>query len=55
MDVKKIAVIAVVVFLGYWMFNDPSGLADIAKTTGDQGWDLTTQLFAGIIDFVTSF
>lgn len=55
MDVKKVAVIAIVVFLGYWMFNDPGGLAAIAKTTGDQGWDLTTQLFRGIIDFVTSF
>lgn len=55
MDVKKIAVVSVVVFLGYWMFNDPAGLAAIAKTIADQGWDLATQLFAGIIDFVTSF
>lgn len=55
MDVKKIALIAVVLFLGFWMFTDPTGLADIAKTVGSEGWDMTTELFTAVIDFATSF
>lgn len=52
MDAKKIAVIVVVVFLGFWMLNDPAGLAATAKSAGGEGWSLTSDLFRGIIDFV---
>ena len=52
MDAKKLAGVVVIVFLGFWMFTDPNGLAATAKTVGGEGWSLTTQLFTGVIDFV---
>ena len=51
MNVKKVGIALVVVFLGFWMFTDPNGLADAAKTGADQGWAVTQQLFTAMIDF----
>ena len=44
--------VVIVVFLGFWMFTDPNGLAANAKDAGSQGWHLTSEAFTGIIDFV---
>ena len=44
--------LVVIVFLGFWMFTDPAGLADTSKSAASSGWDLTTQAFNGVIDFV---
>lgn len=52
MDAKKLIALVVVVFLGFWMLNDPTGLADTAKSAGSEGWGMTEQLFTGVIDFV---
>lgn len=52
MNAKKAIVVLLVVFLGFWMFTDPNGLAEAAKAGGAQTWGLTQQLFAAIIDFV---
>ena len=52
MDAKKLIGVVVIVFLGFWMFTDPSGLASTSKTMASGGWDLTTQAFRGVIDFV---
>ncbi|MCL2543149.1 MAG: hypothetical protein FWE71_11925 [Nocardioidaceae bacterium] len=52
MDGKKLLGVVIVVFLGFWMFTDPSGLATTAKGAGSNGWHLTTQAFTGIINFV---
>ena len=52
MDAKKMIAVLAVVFLGFWMFTDPAGLADTAKSAGSEGWALTTKAFTGIIDFV---
>jgi hypothetical protein len=52
MDTKKILLLLVVVFLGFYMFTDPAGLADLAKNGGGEGWDLTTQLFEATITFL---
>ncbi|GAA3805905.1 hypothetical protein [Nocardioides panacisoli] len=52
MDTKKLFGLVVVVFLGFWMFTDPNGLAATAKTAGGNGWDLATQAFTGLIDFI---
>lgn len=49
---KKLIALVLIVFLGFWMFTDPSGLADTAKAAGSSGWDLTSQAFDGVIDFV---
>lgn len=51
MNAKKAAVAVVIVFLGFWMFTDPQGLADAAKGAGAQTWSLATQLFGAVIDF----
>ena len=52
MDAKKLIAVVVIVFLGFWMLQDPSGLADTAKSAGDEGWGATEKLFTGVIDFV---
>ncbi len=51
MNVKKVVIALVVVFLGFWMFTDPNGLAQAAKSAGDQTWVLARQLFTAVIDF----
>ena len=51
MNGKKAVLALIVVFLGFWMLSDPSGLAATSKDAGAQGWDLTQQLFDGVIDF----
>jgi len=50
--VKKLLILAVAVFLGYWMFTDPSGLADITKGASSKLWDGTDQFFTATIDFI---
>jgi hypothetical protein len=52
MDAKKLIGVVIVVFLGFWMFTDPNGLAVTAKDAGGQGWHLTTEAFTGIINFL---
>lgn len=49
---KKLVIALAVVFLGFWMFTDPNGLAETAQTAGGQTWDLAQQLFGAVIDFV---
>jgi hypothetical protein len=48
---KKLVLVLLVVFLGFWMFTDPSGLAEAAKSGSGQLWELTTQLFQAVINF----
>jgi hypothetical protein len=54
MDAKKLIGVVIVVFLGFWLFTDPNGLAVTAKDAGTQGWHLTTEAFTGIIDFLSA-
>ena len=51
MDAKKLLLALAVVFLGFWMFTDPRGLADAAGTGADAAWAGTTQLFQALIRF----
>jgi hypothetical protein len=55
MNAKKLVVLVAVVFLGFWMFSDPSGLATTSKSAATNGWDITTDAFDGVIDFVGAF
>lgn len=55
MDGKKLIALVAVVFLGFWMFTDPSGLASTSQSAASNGWDLTTDAFKGVIDFVGAF
>ena len=52
MDAKKALVLLVVVFLGFWMFSDPNGLADAASSAAATSWSLLLQLFDAVINFV---
>lgn len=49
---KKAVLALIVVFMGFWMFTDPTGLADSAKTIGAQGWGVAEQLFQAVIKFL---
>ena len=52
---KKGVVLLVVLFIGFYMFADPSGLADAAKNGSAKGWDLLTNLFSALINFFNAF
>ena len=52
MNAKKVVTVVVIVFLGFWMFTDPNGLADAASAGAEQTWELAQELFTAIIDFV---
>ncbi|WP_295658244.1 hypothetical protein [uncultured Nocardioides sp.] len=52
MKLKKTFVVLLVVFLGYWMFTDPNGLADAASGGADTTWAAAQDLFGAVIDFV---
>jgi hypothetical protein len=43
------------VFLGFWMFTDPSGLANSSQSAGGQVVTWGGDLFSAVIDFVGSF
>jgi hypothetical protein len=51
---KKGVVLLVILFLGFWLVQDPNGFAASAKQTGTAIWDLLIQLFEGIISFFKS-
>lgn len=51
MNAKKLVLAVVVVFVGFWMFTDPNGLADAMRGAGAKTWDLATQLFRALINF----
>lgn len=52
MALKKVLPVLVVLFIGYYMFTDPNGLADMAKEGGAALWDGLTNLFTATIDFL---
>ena len=52
MNVKKLLIVVVIVFFGFWMFTDPNGLATTSKDAAGEGWSMAKQLFRGVIDFV---
>jgi hypothetical protein len=51
---KKGVVLLVVLFLGFWLVQDPNGFAASAKETGTALWDLLAKLFESIIAFFNS-
>ena len=52
MNAKKVLLILLVVFLGFWMFQDPHGFATSAKTAGGGVWDALSTVFRGLIRFL---
>jgi hypothetical protein len=51
---KKGVGLLVIVFLLFWLVQDPSGFAHSAKSTGANLWDLLTKLFDSSISFIKS-
>ncbi|MFT4264368.1 MAG: hypothetical protein QM572_13355 [Nocardioides sp.] len=49
---KKVALVLLVVFVGYWLFTDPSGLADTTHDAAVAGGEGVSKLFSAIIDFL---
>lgn len=49
-----LAVVVAVVFVGYWMFTDPTRLAEVTKESASAAWDVATDLFDGLIDFINA-
>lgn len=51
---KKGVVLVVVVFVGFYLFTDPQGLAQVSKNLGTALWHGLTQLFGAIIRFLNA-
>lgn len=48
---KKAVPFLIVLFIGYYVLQDPAGAADQAGNAVSGLWGLTTQLFDALIDF----
>jgi hypothetical protein len=51
---KKGVGLLVILFLGFWLVQDPNGFADSAKGATSGIWDLLVQLFDAVISFAKS-
>ena len=51
---KKGMALLVVVFIGFYMFTDPHGLAQTTKDGSAALWTALTSLFGALIDFINS-
>jgi len=52
MNAKKGLLLLLVVFLGFWMFQDPHGFATTTKTVGGGSWEALSTVFRGLIRFI---
>jgi len=51
---KKGMLVLVVVFIGFYMFTDPSGLAQTTKDGVGALWKALTSLFGALISFINA-
>ena len=51
---KKGVGLLIILFLGFWLVQDPNGFAGSARGAGSALWDLLVKLFDSIISFVQS-
>lgn len=54
MNTKKVLVIVIVGFLLYWLFRDPSGMANSTESLGSTLWNFIVDFFESAIDFVSA-
>jgi hypothetical protein len=51
---KPLVIGVVVLFIGFWMVQDPDTLAAFVKDAGIWLWDMTTMVFEAVMDFASS-
>lgn len=49
---KKGVVLLLVLFLGWLLFTDPGGLAQLAEDAGTGLWSMLVDLFEALFDFI---
>lgn len=54
MALKKVLPLLLLLFVGYYLFQDPNGLAQNGKDGVAVIWDGLTKLFGAIIDFINA-
>ena len=52
---KKGVALIVVLFLGWYLIQDPSGLGSLAQELGTGLWELLVNLFEGVVSFLGAF
>jgi hypothetical protein len=50
--IKKLLLILLVGFVLFWLFQDPSGLANSSEALFSGIWDLLQGFFEAVLDFV---
>ena len=51
---KKGVGLLVILFLGFWLVQDPNGLANSAQEAGSTIWDVLSTLFTSLREFFQS-
>lgn len=52
MKAKKLILVVVIGFLLFWMFQDPSGLAETSESLANSAWELVVSFFRAVLDFL---
>ena len=51
---KKVLLVVLVVFLGYWLVQAPNSFASFAQDAGGWIWSTASSLFESVIDVLDS-
>ena len=51
---KKGLGLLVILFLGFWLVQDPNGLANSVQNAGNAIWDVLSTLFSSLREFFQS-
>ena len=51
---KKILIVVLVLFLGYWLVQSPNSFASFAQDAGGWIWGTASSLFESVIDVLDS-
>lgn len=51
---KKLAILVVVLFLGFYLLREPAELAAFAENAGEALWRMVSTLFEAVIEFLNA-
>ena len=51
---KKVLLVVLLLFLGYWLVQAPNSFANFAEDTGSWIWRMARSLFQSVIDVLDS-